>query len=112
MALETNGMINRDRQVLQEFAERVRLRFPEARVWAFGSRARGDAVRESDLDVCVVVDRLDEQRDREIIGIAWEVGFAHDVVISTVTFSQNEFVTGPLAVSPIVTSILHDGVAV
>ena len=97
---------------MHEFAGRVRLRFPDARVWAFGSRARGDAARESDLDVCVVVDRLDEQRDREIIGIAWEVGFAHDVVISTLTFSQQEFAAGPLAVSPIVTSILHEGVAV
>ena len=105
-------MTDRDNQVLQEFARRVRLRFPEAHVWAFGSRARGDAAQESDLDVCVVVDRLDEQRDREIMGIAWEVGFAHDMVISTVTFSQGEFTAGPLAVSPIVTSILHDGVAV
>ena len=105
-------MTNRDQQVLQEFARRVRLRFPDARSWAFGSRVRGDAVPESDLDVCVVVDRLDDERDRGIIGIAWEVGFAHDVVISTVTFSREEFTAGPLAASPIVTSIVHDGVAV
>ena len=105
-------MTDADSQVLQEFAGRVRLRFPEARVWAFGSRARGDASPESDLDVCVVVDRLNDQRDRDIIGIAWEVGFSHEVVISTVTFSQAEFAAGPLAVSPIVTSILHDGVVV
>jgi uncharacterized protein len=105
-------MTDQDRQILQEFAQRVRLRFPDAHVWAFGSRARGDAARESDLDVCVVVDRLDEERDRELSGIAWEVGFAHDVILSTVTFSRQEFTAGPLAVSPIVNSILHDGVAV
>ena len=105
-------MTNRDQQVLQEFARRVRLWFPDARIWAFGSRTRGDAVPESDMDVCVVVDQLDDERDRGIIGIAWEVGFAHDVVISTVTFSRAEFTAGPLAVSPIVTSIVHDGVAV
>ena len=58
------------------------------------------------------INRLDEQRDREIMGSAWEVGFAHDMVISTVTFSQAEFSAGPIAVSPIVTSILHDGIAV
>jgi uncharacterized protein len=105
-------MNTRDKQVLREFTQRLRLRFPEAQVWAFGSRARGDATQESDLDVCVVVERLDEQLDREISGMAWEVGFARDVVISTVTFSRREFNTGPLATSPIVTSILHDGVAV
>ena len=101
-----------DNQVLQEFVRRLRSRFPDARVWAFGSRVRGDAAPDSDLDVCIVVDRLDEQRDREISGIAWEVGFVNDVVISTVTFSRQEFAAGPLAVSPIVTSILHDGIAV
>jgi predicted nucleotidyltransferase len=105
-------MNDRDNQVLQEFTQQLRLRFPDAQVWAFGSRARGEAMPDSDLDVCVVLDQLDEQRDREISDIAWEVGFAHDMVISTVTFSRQEFTTGPLAVSPIVASILHDGVAV
>ena len=45
-------------------------------------------------------------------GIAWEVGFSRDIVISTLTFSQQEFAAGPLAASPIVTSILQEGVAV
>lgn len=44
-----------DRRMLHEFAARVRERQPHARVWAFGSRARGDAAPDSDLDLCVVV---------------------------------------------------------
>ena len=35
-------MADRDRQILELFAARVRERFPDADVWAFGSRARGD----------------------------------------------------------------------
>jgi len=42
-----------DRTVLAECAARVREIFPEARVWAFGSRARGHAAWDSDFDVCV-----------------------------------------------------------
>jgi uncharacterized protein len=45
-------MTKRDRSILEIFAARVRQHFPEARIWAFGSRARGDATWESDLDVC------------------------------------------------------------
>jgi hypothetical protein len=41
-----------DRQILDLFATRVREHFPEARIWAFGSRARGDATWESDLGPC------------------------------------------------------------
>ena len=105
-------MIEKDSRILRDFAQRVRIRFPEASIWAFGSRVRGDAVPASDLDVCIVVDRLDEAGDSDIMAAAWEVGFDADVVISTVTFSREEFTTGPLVQSPIVQAIHQDGVAV
>ena len=104
-------MTESDDRVLREFASRVRERFPEAQVRAFGSRACGRADPESDLDVCVVISSLDEAADQEIIGMAWEVGFAHDVLISTVTFSAEEFTESPLSHSPLVQAIQRDGVA-
>ena len=104
-------MTEKDREILKAFARRVRSRFPKASIWAFGSRVRGNAAPDSDLDVCVVVDRLGEENDREILTAAWEVGFAEDVVISTMTFSREEFATGPLTQSPIVQEIHRHGVA-
>ena len=71
-----------DRDILNLFALRVRERFPEARVWAFGSRARGDVVWDSDFDVCVILDRLDAATDHALSDVAWEVGFSHDRVIT------------------------------
>lgn len=104
-------MDEKDRQILREFASRVRATCPEARIWAFGSRAHGGAAPDSDLDVCVVVDDLNDARDREIIAAAWEVGFPGDVLISTITFSREEFTTGAVAHSSIVRAIRRDGVA-
>jgi len=104
-------MTERDRHILETFAEQLRLRFPEAAIWAFGSRVRGGAAPDSDLDVCVVVDALDEDKDRQIMAIAWEVGFAVEVVISTVTFSQDEVTNGPLSESSLVREIRRNGVA-
>jgi predicted nucleotidyltransferase len=104
-------MTDSDRRVLEAFAVQVRALFPQARIWAFGSRARGDAAPDSDLDVCVVVEGLDEDADRSILAVAWEVGFANDVIISTLTFSLEEFTTGPLTRSPIVQEIRRNGVA-
>ncbi len=104
-------MTEADRAVLKEFAARVRERFPGARVKAFGSRAGGEAAPDSDLDVCVVVDALDEKKDHEIMSLAWEVGVPHDVLISTVTFSYDEIASGPLSESPIVRKIESEGVA-
>lgn len=100
-----------DNKILSLFAFLVRQRFPEARIWAFGSRIRGEGTKESDLDVCVVVNRLDDEVDRVIMGIAWEVGFEHDVIISTVTYSKEEFEIGPCSESTLVHNILNEGVA-
>ena len=111
VAMEGAKMTESDLSILKIFAQRVRAHFPEARVWAFGSRARGEAHPDSDLDVCVVVKGLDEDDDRTIIDAAWEVGFANDVIISTVTFSLKEFTEGPLTRSPIVAEIRRNGVA-
>lgn len=104
-------MTETDRRILETFASRVRAQFPNARIWAFGSRVRDQAGPGSDLDICVVLDELTEDRDRQIISIAWETGFEHEAVISTITFSQAEFSSGPLARSPIVARIREEGVA-
>jgi hypothetical protein len=37
-------MSAQDSQILATFATRVRHHFPKARIWAFGSRARGPAM--------------------------------------------------------------------
>lgn len=71
----------------------------------------GHATDESDLDVCVVVDTLDDAIDQAIMKIAWEVGFENDVVISTVTCSKQEFDEGPCSESHLVQNILDAGVA-
>jgi uncharacterized protein len=103
-------MVDRDRQILDLFAARVQERFPGADIWAFGSRVRGDATWESDLDVCVVVDQL-ASADRHVLWeMAWEIGFEHDMLISAVPFSKDEFESGPCSESTLVLNILREGI--
>jgi DNA polymerase sigma len=70
---------------VDDFAARVRRRIPNARIWAFGSRVHGTHHEFSDLDLCVVAPDLDDAADRYVMDCAWDAGFAHDVVITTVT---------------------------
>ena len=104
-------MNKRDLGILTLFTNRIRERFPNATVWAYGSRVKGTAAENSDLDVCVVVEYLNEEVDGIIMDLAWQVGFDNDVLISTVTFSKEEFETGPCSESPLVRTILHEGFA-
>jgi len=60
----------------------------------------------------VVVEEPDDAADRYIADCAWDAGFANDVVMSTVTYSRQEFEEGPCSASPLVQAILHEGLAV
>ncbi|MBW1775145.1 MAG: nucleotidyltransferase domain-containing protein [Deltaproteobacteria bacterium] len=104
-------MSDQDRSILDQFTSRVRERFQEARIWAFGSRARGNATWESDFDICIVLDQVNQETDRWIRDIAWEVGFENERVITTVVFDFDQFENGPMSESTLVANVLQEGVA-
>jgi predicted nucleotidyltransferase len=104
-------MLNgRDQATLATFAARLRRQLPTAEIWAFDSRARGNASPDSDFDICVVTDLLDRETWDRISDVAWEVGFDNDLVITTVKMSRADFRRGPLSESPLVSAILREGV--
>jgi len=102
-----------DRAIVEEFAGRVRAEIdPRARIWAYGSRVRGDAAEFSDLDICVVVaGDLTYERRLAIGHIAWEIGFEHETFIQDVVFSEESFERGPMSAHPLVKNILREGLA-
>ena len=103
-------MSKQDRRILDEFSSRVRRGFPEARIWAFGSRARGNATWDSDFDICIVLDHVDQKTDRWIRDIAWEVSFENECVITTVVLDADQFENGPMSESTLVTNVVREGV--
>lgn len=104
-------MKRRDKKILTQFATSVRQQFPDARIWAFGSRVKGTATEGSDLDVCIVLDASNPKIARAVRDIAWEVGFEHDLLISSVIYSRKDFESGPCSQSSLVYRILQEGVA-
>jgi len=101
----------RDKKTLDEFAARLRERYPDARVLAFGSRARGDNEADSDFDICVVMDTLDRERNEYISEVLWEVGYENEVVIGTARFTGEQFDHTLRTVSPLIRTIREEGIA-
>ena len=78
----------------------------------YGSRARGDNVEYSDMDIFIEVESLDKQQKEKIREIVWAVGFDNSIHISPLIFTRSEIEDSPLRSSPIVKCIHDEGVNV
>lgn len=96
-------------QIVQEFRKRLveKLGLP-LQVILYGSYAREEATKESDVDVLVIVPVLDKRTDDIIGEIAWEVGFEAGVVLSVMPVSHSELPL--LKASPFFQAIQREGI--
>ncbi len=80
------------------------------RVIMFGSQARGDANKESDIDLLVILPEIDARTTRIASDIAWEVGFEAGRVISAIPDTKEQMKR--YAFLPFYQNIKREGVVV
>ncbi|MFA4910169.1 MAG: nucleotidyltransferase domain-containing protein [Desulfobacteria bacterium] len=105
-------MKEKDLKVVQKFKSLVSQKARVHEVRVFGSRARGDASEESDLDVLVVVDYLDHSIEKYISECAWEVGFSEDIVIIPIVINLDALKNTPIRESIFIKNVYREGVSV
>ncbi len=99
-----------DRRVAREFRRRLIAVMPLVDLRVYGSRARGDAAPDSDLDVFIEVEDVTAELRRRISEIAWEVGFDADRVISTVVTTREQLEHGAMGANPLILNIEREGI--
>ncbi|BAZ83731.1 nucleotidyltransferase domain-containing protein [Sphaerospermopsis kisseleviana CS-549] len=101
-----------ERKIVSEFRSQLEAIIPILDLRVFGSRARGDATDESDLNVFIKVAELDRYCREKISDIAWEVGFKYDLVISTFVVTEAQVERGAMGASPLVAKVLQEGISI
>ena len=78
-------------KLAREVRKRLRKELGQpVQVIMFGSQARGDATRESDIDLLVILPNIDAKTTRLASDIAWEVGFDAGRVISVIPDTKEQ----------------------
>ena len=76
----------------------------------FGSKARGDASPDSDIDVMIVVDGYTPEVENVVSDLVFDINLFHDCFISTVIFGREELEEGPLSESPLYKIVEKEGI--
>jgi predicted nucleotidyltransferase len=85
---------------------------PYRQMFAYGSRARGDATPDSDLDVLLIMDSY-TRTEREIVSdCAWEAHAKTGIYVQTVVMTRAEFEDSPARSSLFVMAVREEGIAV
>jgi hypothetical protein len=102
-----------ENDILRRFKDLLHKRMQVESVILFGSRARGIAEPDSDMDVLVLVEGMDMVTARNIASdCAWEASFGTGILLSPVVYSRFMWEQGPERVSLLSKSVAEHGIKI
>ncbi len=101
-----------EKRALTDFRDALVADFGAVDVRLFGSRARGEGDEESDLDVFIVLPRVDWKLEKKIYGLSFDISLKHAVLISPILYSQSDIENPSILISPLYQTVQREGIKI
>lgn len=99
-----------ERCVLADLIATLRRDFSASRVLLYGSAARDQLQEGSDIDLLVVLPKVDWEIEKQIVERCFQAELKCSRVISAACFTNDELTRTPLRVSPFVLNVHREGI--
>jgi len=110
--MKTIELSEKERAALSKLKKALEEQFNLIDFRVFGSKARGEAIPESDIDVMLEVEDYNPHVESGIDDLIFSINVEFDCFISAVIFGRKELEEGPLGESPLYRVIAREGVTV
>lgn len=101
-----------EKKAVEALQGKLKERFDVRGMRLFGSKVRGQAGPDSDVDIMIELRKRSPEIESEIDDITFEVNLKNDSFITTIVFGQDELENGPMKESPIYKIIQKEGIPV
>lgn len=108
-----NGLKDSELAAIRKLKEALARSFGLVEMKLIGSKARGDAGAESDIDLVITLKGEHDWRlDFKIYDLCFEIGLEHDVVLQPVIYSEKELNSDLTRVTPFYQAVAREGILV
>ena len=108
---EITVLSEEEKRAINELIEGLKDLYREnlSRVILYGSKARGDATEDSDIDILIILKRFDrwDEEFEKVFSIVNEICYEHELLISYVIKSENEFTNRN---TPLLLNVRREGI--
>lgn len=97
--------------ILNEIKRIVNEKEPSAKIYLYGSRARGNEKIDSDWDLLILIseDKVSHEMEQKIIYPLYDLEFDTGEVISPMVYSENEW-NGKYRVTPFYQTVMNESI--